>query len=167
GRGGWPTYSSAGLEGVGGTVGTGPRARLGHITDPDGRPTDRSAGLEGVGGAEGTGPRAALRRLTGPHRSTADRGRGLELTGGRATDARLPVLGTQVALLAARHQAIATEGALYSKHYTAPARPAAERGAVQVARAVLDQASIGVGSSGVDKRGEDGKGAAGRQLVQR
>src|SRR5206468_4102242 len=131
GPGGRTTDRSAGLEGISGAEGTGPRAALGRITGPRGRPTHRSAGLGGIGGAEGTGPRAALGRVTGPRRSTADRGRGLELTGGRATDARLPVLGTQVALLAARHQTIATEGALYSKHYTVPGRPAPRRGAVQ------------------------------------
>src|SRR5207249_7388280 len=52
-------------------------------------------------------------------------------------------------------------------HYTVPAHPALLRGAIQVAGAVLDQASMGVGSIGVVKRVEDSEGPAGRQLVHR
>src|SRR5207249_2903572 len=56
---------------------------------------------------------------------------------------------------------------LYSKHYTAPGRPAGLRRAVQGARAVLDQASRWVGSIGAVKLVENSEGPAGRQLVHR
>ena len=97
--GGRPTHGGAGLVRVGRAVGARPRARLGHITDPSSRATDGSTGLEGVGRTEGTRSRARLGHITEPGGRATDRGRRLKLTRGRATDARFPVIGSQIALL--------------------------------------------------------------------
>src|SRR5947207_1629910 len=102
----WPTHHAGGLEAIGWAEGTGARAHLGHITGSRCWPTHRAGCLEAIGRAGGIHPIAGLGHITGPSCCTTHRVRGLELTGGRATEARLPVIGSQVTVLGALHQPI-------------------------------------------------------------
>src|SRR5439155_1673393 len=89
---------------------TGARAGLSHITGAGCCATHCAGGLEAGSWTGGAHPIAGLRPVTsGPRRGAADRVRGLELTGVGATGVRWPVR-SQVTLLAACNQAIATDG---------------------------------------------------------
>src|SRR2546422_270117 len=105
-----PTHRARRLEAISRAEGTSARAHLGHITGRIYRPTYRARCLEAIGRAGGIHPVAGLGYITGPGCRATHRVRRLELTGGRATEARLPVIGSQVTLLGALHQPIATDG---------------------------------------------------------
>src|SRR5207247_1185180 len=132
------------LEAVDRAGGTGARAGLGYITGPGCPAANRAGGLKAIGWAGGAGARAELGHVTGgPRRGATDRVHRLELTGGRATDARLPVIGSQVALLGALHQAIATDRHRYqfADHAVALAQD------VEFAIATHGQADVGAAAA--------------------
>src|SRR3989442_1444449 len=104
------TGGAVGLEAVRWAFGAGAAAGLGHITDSCRRPTHPAGRLEAISWAGGIHSIASLGHITGPGCRATHHVRGLELTGGRATEARLPVIGSQVTLLGALHQPIATDG---------------------------------------------------------
>src|SRR5436309_8361275 len=104
-----PTHHAGGLEAISWAEGTSARAHLGHITGRIYRPTHCAGCLEAIGRAGGIHPVAGLGYITGPGCRATHRVRRLELTGGRATEARLPVIGSQVTLFGALHHPIATD----------------------------------------------------------
>src|SRR5439155_258883 len=106
----WPIPRAGRLEAIGWAEGTGARAHLGHITGSRRRPTHRAGRLEAISRAGGGHPIAGLGHVTGPGCRATHRARMLKLTGGRATEACLPVIGSQVTLFGALHHPIATDG---------------------------------------------------------
>src|SRR5437764_276915 len=123
------THRAGSLEAISWAEGTSARAHLGHITGRIYRPTHCAGCLEAIGRAGGIHPIAGLGHITDLGCRATHRVRGLELTGGRATEARLPVIGSQVTLLGAPHQPIATDGRADARTTTA-------------AEALLDSAGI-------------------------
>src|SRR6266568_1612379 len=105
-----PTHHAGRLEAISWAGGIHSIASLGHITGPGCRATHHAGCLEAIGWAGGVHPIAGLGHVTGPGCRATHHVRGLELTGGRATEARLPVIRTQITLLGALHQPIATDG---------------------------------------------------------